>query len=514
MIRSTKIFLAFVLIVLQFQIRAQTHRVYSNESNYASPSFGLVKGIGNKYILGGTHVDTVNGQIQWRITFFGTDSIGNIEWKKYYGSSKFKYNVSYLAERAMSSSNNFLYFASNLVDSNQSNSGVIMKLNLLGDSLWQKRYYDVNGNDLWFYSIREVHNKDILVAGVTVKNYTTSTGATTLSAFVMLTDSLGNEKWRKVIPPNQYHFRNAYDAIEDPATKNIIVVGDVQGGPIAQYGTVYLFDGLGNLMNNFGENDYRYGSALVKVEFTKNGDLIASSGQVDPIPNSNGVYLQQAGIVRMDVHGKVKWKFLYDTLQQANGYMHIKETSNGDILASGVYDQFGKHFANAWDENLVVTRIDSTGRWKWRRYYNMCVPLGSLERMKGLEIAANGDMVFSYLRSITCSERMTFVRTTTNGWCDNLAAYCDTNSVIEGVAEWHTVQATLFPNPTSNLLTIQWEGSVPLNVQLFDVSGSLLHTQSISNTANLSMSAYASGIYLVQLSAPGYLPKRVKVVRE
>ena len=144
----------------------------------------------------------------------------------------------------------------------------------------------------------------------------------------------------------------------------------------------------------------------------------------------------------------------------------------------------------------------------------MCAPKGSMERMKGLEIAANGDMVFSYLRSITCAERMTFVRTTTNGWCDNLAFYCDTNSVIEGVVENRLLKASVFPNPFTNALQVRWEGSTPLKVTIYALDGSLFKQQIVPNNTTIETDMFSPGLYLLELYSDGYLPQRVKLVKE
>jgi len=69
------------------------------------------------------------------------------------------------------------------------------------------------------------------------------------------------------------------------------------------------------------------------------------------------------------------------------------------------------------------------------------------------------------------------------------------------LAEQLGVKMNVFPNPTSNALTIQLSDFVEnLNYKLFDVSGkNVLLGNMLSEITTISLASYASGMYIIQI---------------
>ena len=67
-----------------------------------------------------------------------------------------------------------------------------------------------------------------------------------------------------------------------------------------------------------------------------------------------------------------------------------------------------------------------------------------------------------------------------------------------GIAELNLNGATVFPNPTSDKLTIQLDGEFIYS--LVSINGKILSTMKVTNQAQLNLSEYTDGVYFLKLS--------------
>ena len=126
----------------------------------------------------------------------------------------------------------------------------------------------------------------------------------------------------------------------------------------------------------------------------------------------------------------------------------------------------------------------------------------------------NGEM-------LTESGDYTATFTAANG-CDSVVTLhltvnpCDTN----GIDENGIVDITLYPNPTTGMVNVQWtmyNGQWEnVEIQVLDVYGRLLRTVETCHGASLQidLSHYATGIYLVRWVNGGKVMAVRKVVKE
>ena len=106
--------------------------------------------------------------------------------------------------------------------------------------------------------------------------------------------------------------------------------------------------------------------------------------------------------------------------------------------------------------------------------------------------------------------------TTVHG-CDSIVTLHLT--ITAGVGEWNGSTFNIYPNPTTSILNVEWSmGNVNADaaeIQLLDVYGRLLDVvKANSGTTQIDLSAYANGVYFVQLVADGQVVGVRKVVRQ
>ena len=61
--------------------------------------------------------------------------------------------------------------------------------------------------------------------------------------------------------------------------------------------------------------------------------------------------------------------------------------------------------------------------------------------------------------------------------------------------------AKIYPNPASNVLSVSLPHNEAVDVQLFNMTGQLLMTKSISGTSTLDISSLPQGVYVVKVGA-------------
>ncbi|MFI5141485.1 MAG: T9SS type A sorting domain-containing protein, partial [Bacteroidia bacterium] len=76
------------------------------------------------------------------------------------------------------------------------------------------------------------------------------------------------------------------------------------------------------------------------------------------------------------------------------------------------------------------------------------------------------------------------------------------------------IQASIYPNPTNSNFTIELNTSNKQTLQIFDVNGKMILTQTINAKTNIDASNLAVGVYNLSLiSTSGVANKRLVIVR-
>jgi hypothetical protein len=83
---------------------------------------------------------------------------------------------------------------------------------------------------------------------------------------------------------------------------------------------------------------------------------------------------------------------------------------------------------------------------------------------------------------------------------------------VTGINDLEALKTTIFPNPATDFLNIQWIGNQhSLNVELVDISGKKVFTGMIENNSKLPIQVYPKGLYLINISDNNKTIKTEKV---
>lgn len=129
------------------------------------------------------------------------------------------------------------------------------------------------------------------------------------------------------------------------------------------------------------------------------------------------------------------------------------------------------------------------------------------ETYQWINCATNTPIAGATNETFTPSANGNYAVVVDNGICSDTSACVAVNSV--GIEENNLITAYIYPNPTSNQVTILFDGTVA-NLKITDAQGKLIRQQSITNNATLSISSFESGIYIFEISTDkGNTIKRV-----
>jgi hypothetical protein len=95
-----------------------------------------------------------------------------------------------------------------------------------------------------------------------------------------------------------------------------------------------------------------------------------------------------------------------------------------------------------------------------------------------------------------------------------LLRYCVTadNSLATADEMLDGFRVNLYPNPATEVVQVSIDGASSADVTCFDLLGNVVYKQQISVAANIPLSGFSKGMYLIQVSAEGKLPVTKKLM--
>jgi hypothetical protein len=346
--------------------------------------------------------------------------------------------------------NNFLYYSGYAFDSiAQKTYFLLMKVNQLGDTIWTKQY-SLPYNSGLCARIIETSDKGFILAGWTVPyNYTTGNYGFA-KAQIIKVDSSGNLLWSKY-----YGSANTtdqiYSVVETPE-KELIFVGvkNVYYPLFVVDYQYYLFktDSLGNIVweKSYGNRDWLEG--YTNIIKTKDNNYLLGGG-VNYTPN----YLDKTPLqlTKINSNGDTLWekKYFKDYLPDI---ADMVETADGNIVFTGWIYKFPRPLQQAAG---FLYKVNAQGDSLWSRiidsdtlhddYINHLSPTSD----KGFILTGAGLQPGS-IRGEAWIIKVDSLGCTYNGCAISTA----THDITEG---GHYM--TLFPNPASDFMTIEFKTS-------------------------------------------------------
>ena len=462
-------------------------RYYLPKSQLANSS-GIIETSNNNFILFGLSLDTLNSQIQQRLTLVGLDNSTNLVWRKSYGNFNFSF-VSYLS--SIVKKDNFLYAVSNVQDSNYKQPGIFIKFNFNGDTIWQKKYY-INNDEAFFTNVCPSVDNGFLITGAVQTSTPGYNNHPIVATYLLKTDANGNKLWdKRFYKTNLDETQAGYKIIQDSITKKIIVVG-IQANT-SQYSNLQILDSLGNLITQKGMNTSSYGNALVDVIKLRDGNFVTVGTTVHNEVLINGNATGASTLIKFDINGNIVYRKEYDTLVLNNAFIKIFETKNNDIITGGVLSTLYQYGLGLNDISRIM-KIDKNGNMLWKKYFDNYTTGGSLSNQDGLSdmiYTNDGNIAFTnYLNAGNIPKPIpyTFYKTDTS-YCDANAFACATFVGLKE-NELQKQKISIYPNPTTGIFEVYI--SAPHNaaenykIEITNTLGQVLLNQ-IATTNNLTL---------------------------
>jgi hypothetical protein len=458
------------------------------------------------YIAGGIIIDTINGFTTNRLCIMGLTANGQTQWVKKYGSKKLIYINNPFINRSFFYHGNYLYYATEIIDSNSVYKGALLKFDLNGDTIWQRLYED-SIHSLLPQMVTSSIDGGFLITGMCLHQTVLSNNP----ALLIKTNALGQELWRKKINKN---FPNDHDGkaiIQDSASKKIVMVGYQSKGSSTNWGphdNILILDSLGN---NLAQHNFagQIGGVLTDLIQTKDGKFVAVGEQWYP-QMVGGTNLTKAFAVKFDVNAPNPpiWRSSYDALLLTNGFTCITELDNGDLLIGGGLDTFQLHNFNPnYFIRLMV--LDNNGLIKSRRYYNYKTNNPNSNNYMVMK-CLNPTSEKGFIAAIEVTNNPNpnpffFVKFDSTG-CDSTRDYCQMMAEVN-VNEFQIqdVSFRVYPNPFDDEIKIDIHSisasfKDPLVFTITDITGKVLQTSqfnSLQKTIILETKNLSSGLYFL-----------------
>jgi hypothetical protein len=472
------------------------------------------------YLHIGLTIDTIgNSQVQ-RLCTIGLNSNGQKTWVKKYGAATLWYYDNISKGHSMIERNGFYFYSTNIQETGI-NKGVLIKLNMNGDTLWQKRYLSHNSEILVIEGLNKTYDQGFLLFG----RMSDQIGNTRL--LLIKTNAIGDELWRQVINKsntNGPNYQTAKNVIQDSVTKNIILIGEQFIGNSTSWFShpnIVITDSLGNFLERRSyPNTYTRG-ILSDIIQTKDGKFVTIGAISYEMQGVNELYYGYA--VKFDLTATTPvWQKTYlDEKSIVNNYSTVLEKKNGDLVLAGTQDtSYLKCIAM---RNMgKITWLASTGEFIKKRYYNYIPALNSSGVFADYlfdfnPTNDNGFISCYYDQGGGQLQRKFFIVKYDSTGCDTSAFYCATVDIKEN--NYQAADVNIYPQPANNVLNLSSVlfTNKRAQIQISNNLGQLCFKQSVqfnNGNAQLPLANLPKGIYFLKLIDEDFKTYTQKIIVE
>jgi len=458
------------------------------------------------YIVCGIMVETVDNIQTNRLAIMGLNSQGQLQWTKKYGNSKFEYLDNSLIAKWFYKNDNFIYHAGCVRDSNNAQIGVLIKFNLNGDTIWQKRFYDPNDYTIPQMLIKSCDN------GFFITGIFEDPVSVNRTVMLIKIDSNGNELWRKKITKVTPNAHDGKVILQDSATKKIVIVGYQYIGSSTAYTgytSVLILDSLGVKL---GQHNYGGQGLITNIIQTKDKKFIAVGSVRQSLVIGNlDTYKSYA--VKFDINSPNVpiWSFQFDKTAVTNLFTSLTELGNEDVLITGIIDTMQQ---NNLATNCLqrITRVNKNGAVLSTKYYDYSpnTLLDNNQTILSLNPTSDGGFI-SAIQVFNTSPNPFFIVKYDSTGCDSNAYYC--SSVVLKDNSFLGKSVKVYPNPTNGAINIEIENAN--RIQIINILGELVkHEELKVEKQSIDLSNLQNGVYFLKVFDKNKLISTIKIIKE
>jgi hypothetical protein len=422
-------------------------------------------------------------QVQTRyVKLYKTNFSGNIISFKEYGSNNAFWET---GESSVVKTFDGNYVLGGTRSDINGNDGLIIKFDKNLDTLWVRII--LSSNHIFFYQTRETTDKGLVFVG-------SSDELDPNANFILVkTDSLGNEEWRK-----EYGgvFRDIGRTIDLTPDGGFIIAGDKYKDNTLDSRIGYLIktDSLGNI-----EWDREFGSGfddgVFRASTTTDGGYIVW-GALDTIDH---LLPAIPFLAKLDKNGTEEWRKVFiKTSRKSSFLFQAKELANGNFLAAGEIRNDVLPYAIGW---LVME--SPTGSTLWERFYywniDSVMPISFNDF---IETSDGGILLTGYAgywdEFGAGGTQFLLMKLDSNGCLVN---DCGLFTGIEEYVPQQTLQAKLYPNPTTGTLTIELPGGQGGSMALYNLLGQSVYQTTLAGGQTTLTLNLPPGLYLYRIGS-------------
>ncbi len=505
-------FLLIFCLFLSQWVHAQTN--WFKELKIPNIINGMVTKIiplgSNELLILGGGTDTSNQQNRVKlIVAKTTDQLQLISYKSY-DSPKHRYVYAFMPTGYIIH-NNFIYMTGGLLSSLNQNVSTLLKLNLDGDTLWQK-YYTANGNrDVAFEGLCLTNDNKLAVTG-----FSQDWVNHTREGLLMKLDTFGNELWRKYILNNEpKKMLWCYRIIQDKTNSKFYMAGLKYLGNNSNFtsaGSLVITDSLGNVLRQVTLNNADGGPFYDMIQ-TKDSNFVACGGW-NTFNDLGGNPRTKSMVLKFNREGDTLWSIKSEAPSIYNYSLRLTETIDGNVLVAGVLDTLQNHNINIVVK-IRLMNISPNGKIRWKRSVRYAQSyFDSMEPVSITNIGNNGFLigVYYYYKSI---QNFNVLKIDTLG-CDTVPGFCDYEDLTLDLKELDANEVSLkvYPNPSHGQFTIELpQFNENSTYTLYDLLGRTVLSGKIQERKQvLEVSFLPPGVYLCEVRTHENSSVNIKIV--
>lgn len=487
----------YIILVCALNINAQGgwKKRYLLPNSGANLPWAVFECPNGDFIQVGITLDTLNSQFEYKLTTMCTNPQGDLLWVKSTSGGKYIY-LDCFSSRSLISDTNGFHLVTTVVDPTNRQIGMLIKLNLNGDTIWRKIYSDPNpAEDVILYSVSKSFDGGFLMTGFFQNsNY--------MACLVIKTNSGGDEIWRKKIHKAYPDVQAGIAIVQDSLTKRIVVVGYqylVFSQGIGTNSNILILDEFGNKLIQKTMNNYDGGAFGDVIQLKDKSFLACGSANANSDYGSYPRYYST--VVKFDVSGNVAWTQLYDVPSLYNRIDILREEPGGEIMMAGFLDTLRNYNLDVI-QKLKVFRTDKNGNIKWKRNVGHSYDHKTSEGPLTMRPTGDGGFIFATRFPYETNPRFYGIIKIDSTGCDTLESWC--KSVILDLNEFGKAfdyHSEFFPNPANDLLSLKLETSLPkaFTVKISDISGKIIAVLEMNSEEKIELNTanYEEGIYLL-----------------
>lgn len=404
-------------------------------------------------------------------TLMKTDSLGNIEWLKVYGTTL---DDDWFYDVQQTSDSGFVA-CGYMPQMGMAENIYVVKTDKYGDTLWTKAYGTGLGDIS--SSVNQTYDGGYIVAGIW----------DTAGILLRLTQQ-GDTLWTR-------QFYDGYIflySVEQTADSGFVATGVLESNDVNLNLQIYVVrvDKDGNILweKNYGNAGADYGHS-VKV-LPDNNFIVGGYSWLPP-----GDY--ESYLLKLDALGDTIWTKVYSDPKE-NGIKEIALCQDGGFALAEGKSVLGRSY------ELSIVRTDSSGNFLWRQEY------GGTEGdyTYGITACRNGGFAICGSFGIwAAASKLYLIKLNESGLL----------SAIENYSNTQNIAIKIGPNPCQDNLFIDLSGlqkQKNYNIILCNASGQVLQSTSTNspNIAQLQTFHLPTGIYFLRILDEDYVIQTFKII--